>query len=128
MTVTSANGKICYLEIPAADVERSARFYGSVFGWKMRRRGDGATAFDDPVEVSGSFVTGRPPSRDAGVLTYVMVADIAATIELILANGGEIVQPPVPGAPETIARFHDPAGNLLGLYQDKALTREGAPR
>ncbi|HEX4439566.1 MAG TPA: VOC family protein [Thermoanaerobaculia bacterium] len=125
MTVTNANGKICYLEIPATDVERSARFYGSVFGWKMRRRGDGATAFDDPIEVSGSFVTGRPPSRDAGLLTYVMVADIAATIELIVANGGEIVQPPVLGAPDALARFRDPAGNLVGLYQEKALTREG---
>jgi predicted enzyme related to lactoylglutathione lyase len=128
MTVTSANGKICYLEIPADDVERSARFYGTVFGWKMRRRGDGATAFDDPVEVSGAFVTGRPPSREAGVLTYVMVADIAATIELIVAHGGEIVQPPVMGAPETVARFRDPAGNVLGLYEEKALGREGGSR
>jgi predicted enzyme related to lactoylglutathione lyase len=122
--VTSANGKVCYLEIPAADVERSARFYASVFGWKMRRRGDGATAFDDPVEVSGAFVTGRAPSRDAGLLTYVMVADIATTIELIVAHGGEIVEPPALGAPETTARFRDPAGNLLGLYQEKALASE----
>jgi hypothetical protein len=123
MPVTNANGKICYLEIPAVDVERSARFYASVFGWKMRSRGDGATAFDDPVEVSGAFVTGRPASRDAGLLTYVMVADIATTIELVVAHGGEIVDPPVLGAPETTASFRDPAGNLLGLYQEKALAR-----
>jgi uncharacterized protein len=122
--VTNADGKVCYLEIPATDVERSARFYASVFGWTMRRRGDGATAFDDPVEVSGAFVTGRPPSRDAGVLAYVMVADIETTIERIVAHGGEIVEPPALGAPETIARFRDPAGNLLGLYQEKALTRD----
>lgn len=123
------NGKICYLEIPAWDVETSARFYAAAFGWRMRVRGDGARAFDDTVgEVSGAFVTGRPPSREAGLLTYVMVSDIATTIELIAANGGEIVEPPVMGAPETVARFRDPAGNVLGLYQEMALTREGGSR
>ena len=32
-------GKICYIEIPAADVARSAEFYQQAFGWKMRQRG-----------------------------------------------------------------------------------------
>jgi predicted enzyme related to lactoylglutathione lyase len=54
-----------------------------------------------------------------------MVADIAATIELIVANGGEIVEPPVPEAPEVVARFRDPAGNVLGLYQERTLAPEG---
>src|SRR5262249_6055086 len=59
MPITNANGKICYLEIPAADVQKSADFYRAVFGWEIRKRGDGATAFHDGVEVSGAFVTGR---------------------------------------------------------------------
>ena len=41
------NGKICYLEIAATDIETSSRFYESVFGWSIRGRGDGAPAFDD---------------------------------------------------------------------------------
>jgi len=119
----NADGKICYLEIPAEHPERAARFYAAVFGWRMRKRGDGATAFDDAIgEVSGAFVTGRPPSRSVGLLLYVMVADITATIERIVAGGGEIVEPPVPEAPDVIARFRDPEGNVLGLYQERALT------
>jgi predicted enzyme related to lactoylglutathione lyase len=47
MSPSLANGKICYLELPAADVGRSADFYSSMFGWRLRKRGDGATAFDD---------------------------------------------------------------------------------
>jgi hypothetical protein len=43
-----------------------------------------------------------------------MVADIETTIELIAAHGGEIVEPPVLGAPETIARFRDPAATSSG--------------
>ncbi len=119
MPPTSANGKICYVEIPALDVDRSAEFYNAVFGWHLRRRGDGQLAFDDAVgEVSGTWVTGRPPSPQPGLLVYVMVDSVAATIEAVVAHGGEIVQPVGADAPEITARFRDPAGNVIGLYQE----------
>jgi predicted enzyme related to lactoylglutathione lyase len=35
-------GKICYIEIPAAEVARAAEFYQRTFGWRMRIRGDAA--------------------------------------------------------------------------------------
>ncbi len=121
MPPTLANGKICYVEIPSADVRRSAEFYERVFGWTIRRRGDGSTAFDDGVgEVSGAWVTGRPPSREVGLLFYIMVDSVAATIEAVLAHGGELVQPIGVDAPEVTARFRDPAGNVVGLYQEPA--------
>ena len=121
MVPTNANGKICYVEIPTEDSARSAEFYRAVFGWQIRTRSNGATAFDDGVEVSGAFVRGRPPAREAGLLIYVMVADAEATLKKIAAHGGEIVEPVQPGAPEIVARFRDPAGNLMGIYQEKAL-------
>jgi len=119
MPPTRGNGKICYLEIPTTDVARSVRFYQGVFGWQVRRRGDGASAFDDGVgEVSGAWVTGRPPSPTPGLLLYVMVDSVAATVEAVLAHGGRIVQPIGADAPEMTARFADPDGNVLGLYQE----------
>jgi uncharacterized protein len=117
--MANANGKICYIEIPAIDIQRSADFYTKVFGWTTRTRGDGLV-FDDGVEVSGTWVTGRPPSQQPGLLTYIMVFDISATIDAIVANGGEIVQPVGADAPAITARFSDPAGNILGLYQQPA--------
>ena len=121
MPPTSANGKICYIEIPANDVARSADFYKRVFGWNIRQRGDGHTAFDDTIgEVSGAWVTGRPPSLSPGLLIYIMVDSVAATVDLVVANGGKIVQPIGADAPEITARFEDPAGNVLGLYQEPA--------
>ena len=39
MPPTLGNGKVCYLEIPAIDVRRSAAFYQAVVGWQSRRRG-----------------------------------------------------------------------------------------
>ena len=121
MSPTYANGKICYLEMPATDIARSSDFYQRVFGWKVRKRGDGRTAFDDTTgEVSGAWVLGRPPAAKPGLLFYVMVDSVAATVDAIVANGGEIVQPIGADAPEITARFRDPAGNVIGLYQQPA--------
>src|SRR5215471_4727063 len=119
MPPTRANGKICYIEIPASDIARSADFYSRVFGWNIRKRGDGSTAFDDTVgQVSGAWVLGRPPATAPGLLVYIMVDSVAATIDLVVASGGEIVQPIGADAPEITARFRDPAGNVIGLYQE----------
>jgi uncharacterized protein len=119
MPPTRANGKICYVEIPAIDIRRSSSFYEQVFGWAIRRRGDGSTAFDDTVgEVSGSWVVGRPPSSQPGVLFYIMVDSVAATVDAVTANGGQIVQAIGADAPEITARFRDPGGNVIGLYQE----------
>jgi predicted enzyme related to lactoylglutathione lyase len=119
MSPTLGNGKICYVEIPASDIARSAGFYQEVFGWQIRRRGDGQRAFDDAVgEVSGTWVTGRPPSTEPGLLLYIMVDSVAQTIEAVVAHGGELVQPIGADAPEITARFRDPAGNIIGLYQE----------
>ena len=118
MTPTLANGKICYIEIPAHDISRSAAFYEKVFGWRVRQRGDGSTAFDDTTgEVSGTWVRNRA-THEPGLLIYIMVDDCAAAIEAVLANGGELVQPIGLDAPEITARFKDPGGNIIGLYQE----------
>ncbi len=121
MPPTYGNGKICYLELPAVDIRASMAFYESVFGWTTRRRKDGSVAFDDGVgQVSGTWVVGRPPAGQPGLLVYVMADDAAATLEAIVARGGEVVQAIGADAPEITARFRDPAGNVLGLYQQPA--------
>jgi predicted enzyme related to lactoylglutathione lyase len=118
---TLGHGKICYIEIPAVDVERSSGFYQRVFGWNVRKRGNGSTGFDDAVgEVSGTWVRGRPPSTEAGLLIYIMVDSVAAALDTVVKNGGTIVQPIGADAPEITALFSDPAGNVLGLYQQPA--------
>lgn len=118
MPPTLGNGKICYIEMPTTDIARSSAFYQRVFGWNIRKRGDGNVAFDDSVgQVSGTWVLGRPPSETPGLLFYVMVDSVAATLDAIVASGGVIVQPIGADAPEITARFRDPGGNVIGLYQ-----------
>jgi len=118
MPPTFANGKICYIEMPSTDATRSADFYKRVFGWNIRKRGDGSIAFDDTVnEVSGTWVKGRPPQGNLGLMVYIMVDSVTETVDAIVANGGEIVQSIGADAPEITARFRDPAGNVIGLFQ-----------
>lgn len=117
---TLGNGKICYIEMPAVDVNASAKFYKTIFGWNIRTRGDGSVSFDDGVgEVSGTWILNRKPMTEVGLLIYIMVDSVAETIDKVTANGGVIVQPIGGDAPEITARFTDPAGNVLGLYQQR---------
>jgi predicted enzyme related to lactoylglutathione lyase len=118
MPDTNPHGKICYVEMPATDVRKSSEFYDEVFGWKSRRRGDGTTAFDDTTgNVSGAWVTCRPPASSPGMLFYIWCDSVAETVKAVIANGCEIVQPIGVDAPEITARFRDPGGNIVGLYQ-----------
>ena len=117
--LTSGNGKICYIEMPATDTNLSASFYKTVFGWNIRNRGDGATAFDDTTgNVSGTWLLNRKPMTEVGLLFYIMVDDIETSIKAVIENGGKIIQPVGMDAPEITARFTDPGGNIIGLYQE----------
>jgi predicted enzyme related to lactoylglutathione lyase len=115
------DGKICYLEIPATDVKASADFYTKVFGWRVRERGDGALAFDDTAgAVSGTWVRGRAPARDPGMVVYVMVDAIDVTLKKVAGAGGKTVTPrtAIGSGSEAFAMLADPAGNVIGIYQD----------
>jgi predicted enzyme related to lactoylglutathione lyase len=49
-----------------------------------------------------------------------MVDSVAAIIETVVAHGGVLAQPIGADAPEITARFRDPGGNVIGLYQEPA--------
>ncbi|WP_422768960.1 VOC family protein [Plantactinospora sp. WMMC1484] len=110
--------RICYLEIPAVNPEQSATFYHEVFGWNVRRRSADDISFDDAGMVSGRFVTDRPPHTELGIAIFIMVDNAEATVAAVEAAGGKITRPLGYAAPEIAALFADPAGNILGIYQE----------
>lgn len=113
------HGKICYVEIPAKSAEASAGFYSSIFGWKVRRRGDGELAFDDTGAVSGTWVAESNRSPDEQVRTYIMVDDIVSTLKQIEAAGGHVLTPRTDIGPGgAFAVFADPADAEFGLYEE----------
>ena len=115
-----ANGKICYIEIPALDIQQSSKFYQNVFSWNIREDDGGNISFDDTVgQVSGMWVLNREPTTKAGLLISIMVDSISETLKLIVENNGEAVETTSYISSEMTARFLDPAGNIFCLYQDQ---------
>jgi hypothetical protein len=57
-------------------------------------RSDGSVSFDDtPNGVSGTWKLNRRPHKESGLVIYIMVDNVAATINAIVANGGKIADP-----------------------------------
>ena len=115
-----AHGKICYLEIPANAAEDAAMFYSDMFGWKVRKRGDGELAFDDGGGVSGTWVKESDRTPDERTRIYIMVDAIAETLRRIDAAGGRVLTPRTEIGPGmgAFAAFADPVGNEFGLYEE----------
>lgn len=114
------HGRLAYLQIPAVDVNVSAAFYRANFHWQVRGHGTDHLGFSDASgEMIGAWVTGRAISGDPGVLAYIYVHGIDTALEQIIASGGEMVTAPYPEGDLWVARFRDPAGNVLGIWQQE---------
>lgn len=113
------HGGISYLHLPAIDVHQSAAFYEQVFGWKIHGRDTDRPSFDDGTgHVSGAWMTDQAISREPGLLPYIYVDRIDDIIEQIAAQGGEVIKAPYPEGNLWVATFRDPAGNVIGLWQE----------
>jgi uncharacterized protein len=110
-------GGVSYLHIPAQNARLSAAFYHTVFGWNLHGDPDHPSFDDGTGHVIGSWTTELGVAGDAGVLPYIYVARVDGTLSKITAHGGEIVKPPYPEGDLWVATFRDPAGNVLGVWQ-----------
>jgi predicted enzyme related to lactoylglutathione lyase len=104
-------GQLCYLQIPAADVTTSARFYERVFAWRVDPPESG---FEAPGLI-GQWVTDRPAASDAGPVGWIHVPDVRRTLRQAEEAGADLRDGPVPDGPRELASFVDPAGNLVGI-------------
>jgi predicted enzyme related to lactoylglutathione lyase len=112
------HGGLSYLEIPAVDVRRSAVFYEKVLGWNLRGQDTDDPRFEDATgHLIGRWVTGRLISREPGLLPYIYVTDIDRAVERAAAHGGGVVKAPYPEGDLWVATVRDPAGNIIGIWQ-----------
>lgn len=104
-----------------ADLNRTEKFYGDVFGMAFERRGTGAGRFlfaRLSPEFSISFMPGTPQPGTSPLVTFTLAeGGIADVVEGLATHGATIVAP-VGAAPDGYgAAFRDPDGHGLGLYQ-----------
>jgi predicted enzyme related to lactoylglutathione lyase len=103
---------VVHFEIRSADPDATREFYGKLFGWSYPDGGmPGYTYVDTGVPGGVSPLQGGDPL----VTFFVGVADVAATLDAAVAQGGRIVQPAtsVPGV--TFGLLADPQGQIVGL-------------
>jgi predicted enzyme related to lactoylglutathione lyase len=105
------------MRIPAHDIKQSADFYQAAFGWKVGGNPDHPSFEDGTGHVIGHWMTDLPVAGEAGVLPYIYVDDIDATLAKITAHGGELATPPYPEGDLWVATFRDPAGNHIGIWK-----------
>lgn len=116
------HGKICYIFMPSQEPQRSAAFYRDLFGWSLRTNDEGGLSFDDSTgQVSGTWVTDRPPAAENHLEVHIMIDDLDATIAAIRAAGGAVDPADVHTEGERWAVFTDLDGNRLGIYQQPGL-------
>ncbi len=113
------NGGLTYLEIPAVDAGRSAAFYEQVVGWRIDRSDPPHIKFlDQTGHLLGRWRTDRAISRKPGLLPFIYVDRIEETVARVVPSGGEVVKAPYPEGNLFVAAIRDPAGNMIGLWQE----------
>lgn len=124
--------KVSWFEMPADDVVRASKFYGTVFNWATPPMGEDA-AFaltvqadenGNPTQIGG--INGgfhkRQGASDAGPVIHIHVDDINAKLAAVEAAGGRVIQPltQVGEYGLSMALFSDTEGNVMGIYNYSA--------
>lgn len=121
-------GSVSWFEIGSDKPEEVKKFYGELFGWQFTLNTDlegvdyhAAITPGEPGPAGGIFDhAGR--FEDYAIF-YVLVEDIAATIEKATALGAEVTMDPVVDATGIgFARLRDANGNHFGVYSMPAAT------
>ena len=119
--------------ITVADIERSLRFYETVFGSRILSRGDskGAPGYlqiantwlivnvgGGPTPDKPTVTLSIPPNPDAvSSFMNIRVADIHACFELWKSRGAEFITEPKPKYGETRCYIRDPDGYIIEVGQ-----------
>jgi uncharacterized protein len=113
-----AHGRLAYIQIPALDVNESAAFCQEIFGWRIRGGSPAHLSFTDAGgDIIGAFITDAMISTEPGVVFYVYVHGLDATLERMVAAGSKVVMPPYLEGDVWVATLIDPAGNVIGIWQ-----------
>lgn len=112
-----AERRIDNIEFNVADIARSKRFYGEVFGWHFTDYGTAYTEFDDG-RLKGGFVADAPVRAHGGPLVILYCADLADAQQRVTAAGGEVVQAVFAFPGGRRFQFRDLDGYELAVWSD----------
>lgn len=117
-------GSPCWVELATPDLDRSLRFYHTLFGWEYQRVRD-ADGQDYLLALLGDEpVAGLRPYRHAVLdwTVYLAVSDIAAAGKRVHRLGGALLRSQAAGLPGvgSTVLIDDPSGATVGLIRPAA--------
>ena len=102
-----------WVEIRTHDLEKAKKFYESLFDWKITGEEDENYWLIYPGGEPRGGMWQFPENRPLGVVVYVQVDSLGATLEKVKRLGGKVVLRPIGGR---YAAFTDPEGNIIGIW------------
>jgi predicted enzyme related to lactoylglutathione lyase len=122
--MTKKSNPVVYFEIPVNDMDRAIKFYKAVFHFEFEKEiidGNEMALFpftEGSSGISGALAKGEiyKPTID-GIVIYFKTESIDETINLALANGGQILYPKTDNGIGFVAEFEDKEGNRIALFQ-----------
>jgi predicted enzyme related to lactoylglutathione lyase len=121
MSNPAEHHKINYVEFTTTDIERTKKFYSTIFGWSFKDWGPDyidCNAASSGIAIGFAKGASSQENPKSAPLVVLYSADLKATEAAIVANGGSITLPvfEFPGG----RRFHfsDGAGNQLGVWSE----------
>ncbi len=116
--IAEEHGTMAWAEVNSTDVDRAREFYGKVFDLTSQRMAD-------PVITYYTLHNGEPPVAGAmqmmenmqGVpphwLVYFVVADLENANAAVKANGGKLLDGPIPSPYGDVMVVQDPQGGTF---------------
>lgn len=118
------------MRIPAFSVSRAQTFYEAVFDWKFRPSDTTQSYAADQLRIfhtPGSAMGGiakvyseeqEGKKKDGGIVVYMVVEDVKATLEKAKAAGGQVLKEMwIEGHHTELGEFKDSEGNLVGVLR-----------
>ena len=124
---------IVHFELPAVDLERARKFYGSIFGWNLQDwpMPDGSTYIGVPTTPidEKTRLPLKPGAINGGILKKndhvkapvfaINVSSIDEKVEAVKKAGGKVVMSKVDMMGMGFyAYVEDTEGNVVGLWED----------
>jgi len=111
---------VAWFELLGGDVKASWKFYGELFGWKVKDVSSEGFEYGEVDTGAGRGIQGGIGSSQDGkpkVNIYAEVDDLQEFLDRAEALGGKTVTPPIKASTVEFAQFQDPQGTVFGLYK-----------
>jgi predicted enzyme related to lactoylglutathione lyase len=131
-TPTSAphiSGSFVWFDLVTDDLNASAKFYGTVFGWSVRSAGPAYRVIRlGNRDIGGMLVPDGSRPASARWVALISVPDVNVAAKYTLRQGGKVLVPPF-DAPQrgTHALLADPRGAVIGVLHSSTGDPPDAP-